>query len=114
MWFRQIHAPTAKLITTFRGHDISVFVQKQGDRVYDKLFQTGDFFLANCEYFRQKAIQIGCDPNQIIVHRSGLDCDRFSFIPRHFPDDRFIRIVTTGRLVEKKESNTSFVLLPNN
>jgi colanic acid/amylovoran biosynthesis glycosyltransferase len=102
MWFRQIHAPTAKLITIFRGHDISVFVQNRGDRVYDRLFKTGDFFLANCEYFRQKAIKIGCDPQKIIVHRSGLDCDRFIFTPRHFPDDNIIRIVTTGRLVEKK------------
>ncbi|MCU0538177.1 MAG: glycosyltransferase [Hydrococcus sp. Prado102] len=102
MWFRQIHAPKAKLITTFRGHDISVFVQKKGDRVYDRLFNTGDFFLANCEFFRQKAIQIGCDPKKIIVHRSGLDCSRFIFIPRHFPADDRIRIATTGRLVEKK------------
>jgi colanic acid/amylovoran biosynthesis glycosyltransferase len=102
MWFRQIHAPKAKLITIFRGHDISVFVQNRGDRVYDRLFQTGDFFLANCEYFQQKAIEIGCDSQKIIVHRSGLDCSRFIFMSRHFPDDNIIRIATTGRLVEKK------------
>jgi colanic acid/amylovoran biosynthesis glycosyltransferase len=33
---------------------------------------------------------------------SGIDCDRFTFAPRHYPDDGVIRIVTTGRLVEKK------------
>ncbi len=102
MWFRQIHAPKAKLITTFRGHDISVFVRKKGDLVYERLFNAGDFFLANCEFFRQKAIQIGCDRNKIVVHRSGLDCSRFVFMPRHFPTDDRIRIATTGRLVEKK------------
>jgi colanic acid/amylovoran biosynthesis glycosyltransferase len=102
MLFRKINAPEAKLITTFRGYDISGFVRKKGINIYNKLFKTGDFFLANCEYFRQKAIEIGCDRNKILVHRSGLDCDRFIFIPRHFPSDDRIRIATTGRLVEKK------------
>lgn len=102
MWFRQIHAPAAKLIAIFRGHDISVFVKERGERVYDRLFNTGDFFLANCEYFRKKAIQLGCDEQKIIVYRSGLDCDRFIFKPRSFPSDGCIRIATTGRLVEKK------------
>ncbi|PSB01507.1 glycosyltransferase [Merismopedia glauca] len=102
MWFRQIHATEAKLITIFRGHDISVFVKERGDRVYDRLFNTGDFFLANCDYFRKKAIQLGCNEQKIIVYRSGLDCDRFIFKPRYFPVDGCIRLATTGRLVEKK------------
>jgi colanic acid/amylovoran biosynthesis glycosyltransferase len=102
MLFRKINVPNAKLITTFRGYDISGFVRKKGTHIYNQLFKTGDFFLANCEFFRQKAIQIGCNPNKILVHRSGLDCNRFIFIPRHFPDRDRIRIATTGRLVEKK------------
>jgi len=99
---RDIGALRGKLITTFRGYDISTYVQSNGKDVYQSLFETGDFFLANCEFFRQRAIQLGCDPAQIKVHGSGIDCRRFTFKPRQPAADGVMRIVTTGRLVEKK------------
>ncbi|MDJ0588425.1 MAG: glycosyltransferase [Pleurocapsa sp. MO_226.B13] len=102
MAFRQVNAPKAKLITTFRGHDISSFVQQKGKNVYKQLFRYGDFFLTNCDFFRNKAISIGCPPDKIKVNRSGLDCDRFTYQPRSLPEDGWIQIATTGRLVEKK------------
>jgi colanic acid/amylovoran biosynthesis glycosyltransferase len=100
--FKTINAPEAKLVTTFRGHDISKFVQEKGDRIYDQLFKTGDFFLSNCEFFRHRVIQLGCNENKIVVLRSGLDCNKFTFTTREFPGDGKVRIATTGRLVEKK------------
>ncbi len=102
MAFHRVNAPTAKLITTFRGHDISSFVQQKGQDVYQQLFRYGDFFLTNCDFFRNKAISIGCPPDKIKVNRSGLDCDRFTYQPRSLPEDGWIQIATTGRLVEKK------------
>ncbi|MGB5961007.1 MAG: glycosyltransferase [Coleofasciculaceae cyanobacterium] len=101
MAFRAINAPAAKLVTTFRGYDISKFVLEKGDRLYDQLFKTGDFFLSNCDFFRRRVIELGCDENKIVVLRSGLDCHKFTFTPRQFSSDG-IRIATTGRLVEKK------------
>jgi colanic acid/amylovoran biosynthesis glycosyltransferase len=102
MWFRRVNSPDAKLITIFRGHDISQFVRERGKQVYDELFQTGDFFLANCEFFKQKAIACGCDPDQIRVHFSGLDVSKFTFTLRSVKPGEPIHIATTGRLVEKK------------
>ncbi len=102
MAFRWVNEPDAKLITTFRGHDITSFIREKGERSYDLLFKTGDFFLATCEFLRQRAITLGCEPNKIVVHRSGLDCSEFPFKPRHLPTDGKIRIATIGRLVEKK------------
>ncbi|WAL61144.1 glycosyltransferase [Thermocoleostomius sinensis] len=102
LWFRAVNAPQAKLITMFRGHDISQFVKERGETVYHELFQQGDFFLANCEFFRQKAIQLGCDPDRILVHFSGLDVHKFTFKPRYLQPAEPIRLATTGRLVEKK------------
>jgi colanic acid/amylovoran biosynthesis glycosyltransferase len=93
---------TAKVITHFRGIDITRFVQEKGKNVYKELFKEGDLFLANCDFFRQKAIQLGCDENKIIVHGSGIDYNKFPFKPRQLPDSSPIRIATTGRLVEKK------------
>lgn len=102
MAFQIMHSPEAKLITTFRGYDISSFVETKGRDIYSELFKTGDFFLANCDFFKQRVIALGCDPKKIVVHRSGLDCNKFPFAFRHPSADGKIRIATTGRLVEKK------------
>ena len=100
--FRQVNSPSAKMVTTFRGYDISCFVKQKGDRVYQQLFRNGDFFLTNCDFFRNKAIAIGCPPDKIKVIRSGLDCDRFKYQPRFLAENEPIQITTTGRLVDKK------------
>ncbi|MBD2344566.1 glycosyltransferase [Anabaena subtropica] len=102
VWFRQLGLIEGKLISTFRGSDISKFLPKWGEQVYQNLFQETDFFLANCEFFKNQAVALGCDANKIHVHGSGIDCSKFFFQSRYFPDDGVIRIATTGRLVEKK------------
>ncbi|NJK49277.1 colanic acid biosynthesis glycosyltransferase WcaL [Candidatus Gracilibacteria bacterium] len=100
--FRDLGILPGKLIVTFRGIDISQHVKEKGEHIYDQLFAEGNFFLANCEFFRQKALKIACNPDKIVVHGSGLDCRQFAFKPRYFPADGIVRIATTGRLVEKK------------
>ena len=100
--FKRINAPKAKLVTTFRGHDISSFVQKKGANIYLDLFEFGDWFFANCDFFKQKAIALDCNAQRITVHRSGLDCSKFPFATRYAPADGIVRLATTGRLVEKK------------
>lgn len=102
IFFRQMHSPKAKLVTTFRGHDISSFISKKGIHVYDELFEIGDLFLTNCEFFKRKVIELGCSPSNIKVLRSGLDCELFHFSPPHFAKGEKVQIVTIGRLVEKK------------
>lgn len=102
MAFRQVNAPTAKIVTTFRGNDISSFLKEKGENIYQQIFRYGDFFLANCDFFKDKAIAIGCPPHKIKVIRSGLDCDRFKYQPRFLAQNEPIQIATTGRLVDKK------------
>lgn len=99
---RQIVTPRAKLITSFRGYDISKYVQQKGGKVYTQLFDSGDLFLSNCKYFKRRLVQLGCDPRKIVVHGSGINCSRFIFTPRRPDPNGIVRIVTTGRLVEKK------------
>ncbi len=100
--FRNLGLLKGKLITIFRGSDISKYLQKWGDNVYDQLFAEGDFFLTNCEFFRKRAIKLGCEEDKILILGSGIDCSKFAFNPRHFPEDGKVKIATTGRLVEKK------------
>jgi colanic acid/amylovoran biosynthesis glycosyltransferase len=99
---KQTGVISGKLITTFRGIDISRYIHEQGAEVYRDLFAQGDYFLANCEFFRQKALSLGCNPRKIEVHGSGIDCAKFSFFPRPFPTDGVVRLAITGRLVRKK------------
>jgi colanic acid/amylovoran biosynthesis glycosyltransferase len=91
-----------KLIVHFRGSDISQYIQKHGYKVYQKVFAEADYFLTNCEFFRNRLIKLGCNPNKIEVLGSGIDCNQFSFSPRSFPENGKIKIMTVGRFVEKK------------
>ena len=100
--FRKTGLLQGKLVTHFRGVDISSYVGEHGDDVYDEVFRESDLFLANCEFFRQKAIALGCPPERIVSHGSGIDLARFPF--RDVPEvgDGPVRLVSAGRLVEKK------------
>ncbi len=102
VWFRQLGLLQGKLISTFRGADISKFLPRWGEKTYQELFQETDFFLANCEFFANYAIALNCPATKILVHGSGIDCSNFAFKARYFPSDRKVRLATTGRLVEKK------------
>ncbi len=99
---RELGLVQGKLITSFRGFDISEYPRASSPNVYDRLFKTGDLFLANCDFFRQAAIKLGCPESKILVHYSGIDTNKFAFLPHPFPKNSNIRIVTIGRLVEKK------------
>lgn len=99
---RQAGYLQGKLVTTFRGNDISSHIKLRGKDVYKELFTYGDFFIANCEFFRNRAIQLGCNPQKIVVLGSGIDCQIFPFQPRQLTSEGSLRIATTGRLVEKK------------
>ncbi len=99
---REASVHDAAVLTTFRGGDISRYVREQGPAVYDRTFAEGDHFFANCGFFRDKALAIGCPEDRIEVHGSGIDLSRFAFAERHEPQQGPVEIATTGRLVEKK------------
>lgn len=98
------HAGTtkARLIVSCRGYDVSAYLRQIKPKTQRQLFAAGDLFLPNCDFFKQRLLSLGCPPEKIIVLRSGIDCDRFHFTPRHLPEGEPVRIVTTGRLVDKK------------
>ena len=100
--FKRLFQPTPKLLVMFRGFDISCYVNQGGDRVYRQIFKDVDYCLANCDFFRQRVINLGWSPARISVHFSGLDVNKFSFRPRRLEPGTPVRIATTGRLVEKK------------
>ncbi len=92
----------AKLITTFHGYDMSSFVIGNGDNVYKRLFLDGDLFLPISNYWKRKLIRLGCNEKKIIVHHMGINLEKFKFSERKKQSEKNIRILTVGRLVEKK------------
>lgn len=99
---RKIGIFQGKLITTFHGSDITTTLQRKGDRFYNQLFSTADLLLPVSERWKQKLAELGCDQKKIIVHRMGIDCKTFSYIPRQPQPDGQTHLITVARLVEKK------------
>ena len=100
---RDIGAIHGKIITTYYGHDISHYIKQNGHDVYRFLFAHGDLFIAISESMRDELIRLGCNRDKIVIHKLGIDLARFQLCPRrHRTDTTKIRLLTVGRLVEKK------------
>ena len=90
----------SKLITTFHGYDMSMFISSHGEDIYKNLFLKGDLFMPISEHWKKKLIEMGCEEGKIIVHRMGIDVEKFEFSERRKTGT--IKILSVGRLVEKK------------
>jgi colanic acid/amylovoran biosynthesis glycosyltransferase len=90
------------LITTFYGADLTRHLVQHGNRAYAGLFKEGSAFLAICDYFRSRLIEIGCAPALVRRHSLGIDPARFPLIPRRLAAGDPIRLVSVARFVEKK------------
>ncbi|MGV2831204.1 hypothetical protein [Myxosarcina sp. GI1(2024)] len=58
---RELGVLKGKLIVTFHGVSMSRDLEEKGDRIFDKLFETGDLFLPISEHWKHKLIELGCD-----------------------------------------------------
>lgn len=102
MWLRDIGAISGKLITTFHGVDMSQNLQLLGQDLYAPLFQAGDYFLPISQFWRNRLIELGCDPHKITVHHMGIDAQRFAFTPRTLVEGQTVQLISVSRLAEKK------------
>jgi colanic acid/amylovoran biosynthesis glycosyltransferase len=90
-----------KIVTTLHG-EIGYTRKKKYRKGYETLFEMGDLFLPMSNKERQNLVDSGCDPQKIRVHRMGVDLRKFPFSSKNFPHNRKIKLLTVGRLVEKK------------
>jgi colanic acid/amylovoran biosynthesis glycosyltransferase len=102
MLLRDVGALQGKHATAFHGVDISQNLRLLGEAVYSDLFKAGDLFLPISQHWQNRLIELGCDPGKIIVHRMGIDCQRFTFLPRSLNPGEPIRLISVARLTEKK------------
>jgi len=91
-----------KLVVAFRGRDISEQIATHGEHIYDELFREADACLPNCKFFAERLKGLGCPPERIRVVHSGVFPEQFPFRPPAYDGQGFVRLLTVGRLVEKK------------
>jgi len=91
-----------KLVTTFHGYDLTKCLREFGRNFYARLFSGGDLFMPISERWKKLLIELGCEEKRIVVHRMGIDCEKFLFKPRQLIDNDCAHLVSIGRLVEKK------------
>ena len=98
---KKMGAIHGKLVTSFRGYDATRVIE-ENPSFYDELFEKGDLFLPVSESLKKKIVESGCKPEKICIHRSGIDFTKFTPGGPHARKDKAIKLLTIGRLVEKK------------
>jgi colanic acid/amylovoran biosynthesis glycosyltransferase len=91
-----------RVVVTFHGFDITKYLQSEGEEFYKTLFKKADLFLPVSKRWQEKLINIGCDEDKIKVHRMGVDVSLFRPKDISKTINKPVRILTIGRLVEKK------------
>ncbi len=89
-------------VTSFHGYDVHSYTRVHGKEVYEDLFAAGDLFTCNTEYTKSQAAALGCDEERIRILPVGLDLEKYPYRERNYPEEGRVRILTVGRLVEKK------------
>jgi colanic acid/amylovoran biosynthesis glycosyltransferase len=91
------------LITTFYGYDLSVTdLINQRESSYTELFEKGTYFLVEGPFMRDRLISLGCPEEKIHIQRIALDLEQYTFKARSLEGKRPLRLLFTGRLIEKK------------
>jgi colanic acid/amylovoran biosynthesis glycosyltransferase len=60
----------------------------------------------NSEFFRKSLMALGCPPEKVLVQHSGIDVTAFPFRGIQQPDPTRLKLLSVGRLVEKKGFST--------
>lgn len=98
---REIGVITGRLVTSFRGFDATKYLRAR-PRAYEALFLQADLLLPVSQSLADHLIAVGCEPSKIVVLHSGIECNKFRYIDRRLAEDEPVRILTIGRLTEKK------------
>ncbi|MFC1826296.1 glycosyltransferase, partial [Thermodesulfobacteriota bacterium] len=91
------------LITNYYGYDLSMSrVVEQNKAAYVELFRRGHHFLVEGPRMRERLISLGCSPEKVSIQRIAIDLEQYTFNPPLAPENRSVRLLFVGRMVEKK------------
>lgn len=89
-----------RLFTAFHGYDMLRYINERGENVYQDLFAARAALLPISEYWKDRMVKLGADPERIVVHHMGIDLSRFTACPAE--PERETVIISAARFVEKK------------
>jgi len=90
----------ARLVTFFHAFDLTIYPNTHGKDCYTEQFGKTDLALSINKYWVPRLRELGCNEPKIGVHHMGVDVKKFKPQKRRSSDR--IRILTIGRLTEKK------------
>jgi colanic acid/amylovoran biosynthesis glycosyltransferase len=92
----------APFVVSFHGYDFSSVIKKSGGEVYQRLFAEVDALTANSEFMGGKLCELGCPATKLKKLPYGVDLSRYASCASAHKPAKPVRILTIGRLVEKK------------
>ena len=97
-----------RTIVSFHGADVLVDMQKPAyRRATEEMLSLVRRVLVRSESLREAVIALGCAPEKIETHRTGIPLADFPFRERHAPENGEWRFLQAGRLIEKKGLKTT-------
>ena len=90
------------LVVTFHGYDFCVVPRERGADVYHELFRVADAVTVNSDYTRERVRELGCPRERIHNLHVGLNPEQFLFREHIRRAGEPARVLSVGRLVEKK------------
>ena len=100
----------APLVVSFHGYDFSTWPSRFGAHAYDCLFAESEIITAHTQYASDKLHELGCPEGLIRRLPCGIDLSLFASVARATAGGP-LRVITVGRLVEKKGYSTSIQAL---
>jgi colanic acid/amylovoran biosynthesis glycosyltransferase len=99
---RRLGVLGGELVVAFRGADTTKYVVRRGPRVYARTFRHARLLLPVCDFLGRRLVELGAPAERLVVHRTGIDLRRWPYREPRSRGDGKLRLVTVGRLVEKK------------
>jgi colanic acid/amylovoran biosynthesis glycosyltransferase len=102
LFLRDVGAIKGKIITSFHGYNLPIFRSGKASAMFADLFKRVDLILCCSEHMKQWYEHPGWGVGKIIVHRNGVQVNRFHPAKAQANNDGAVRLLSVGRLVEKK------------
>jgi colanic acid/amylovoran biosynthesis glycosyltransferase len=103
-----IRKPPVPVIVSFHGADAMVDMAKPAYRhAMQEMLGLAKLILVRSQSLAERVRALGCSPDKIRIHRTGIPLERFHFVPRLAPADGAWRFFQACRLIPKKGLHTS-------
>jgi colanic acid/amylovoran biosynthesis glycosyltransferase len=99
---RRLGVMEGPILTSFHGIDVTMKRPAGNLMAMRRLFAEGEAFTHPSDYLGQCARDMGCPAERQRKHYYGVDKSMFHFRPRTLAPGTPVRVVSIGRLVEKK------------